>query len=780
MKRFCGVVGKYGVCALLWFTLLGMLLPRSLAQESNAPLVAEVKVIGARRVPEAKVLNEIRTRKGQPLNQETLRNDIRMLDATHRYVVGANAEVLKTPDGVVVNIRVVERAAMDDVIYKGAKHLNDEDLEKLTGLRKNMPMSPALNRLAARNIEKDLQSKGRLFAKVEIEEGDKPEDSRVVFRITEGPVVKIRQIRFEGNQFVSADRLKTQIMSSQAILGISGEYNPAMLENDIAKLLEYYRQFGYFDVKIRREVRWNDDFQTVDLVFVIDEGLRFLIKGVQVSGNKVVGTDALLAHNTVMVGQPFNGTVMQAGLKKMQNEYGQRGYITSRIVPEPIFGEQPGEVTLNYQVAEGQPARVGEIKFVGNSVTRDNVIRRQLQVFPGQLINPTDIAASERNLQRLGIFKMEPERGVAPRISVLEPDQPSEFKDLLVQVEEDRTGSLLFGVGFTSDAGATASITLNERNFDITRIPTSFDDFLHNRAFRGAGQEFRAEIVPGTELSRYTISFREPYLFDTPLSFGTSGYYYTRRFNEYDERRAGGRLSLGQRFTPLWSGNVSFRGENVTIKNVPPWAPEEILEVQGNNTLFAPRLALVRDSRDSFLRPTEGSRYEFSYEQGFGDYTFPILMAEAAHFFTLYERPDGSGRHVLQVKGQVGWAGEDTPVFEKFYAGGQRTLRGFEFRGVGPDINGFKVGGRFMLTGSVEYQIPLLASDRLYAVAFSDFGTVEQDVGIKDFRVSAGAGLRLALPMFGPAPLALDWAFPLVKKDTDDKQVFFIGVALSY
>jgi outer membrane protein insertion porin family len=780
MKRMCGIIGKRGATALLWFALFVICAAAAAAQDQRGPMVTDVQVIGASRTPAGRVLNELRTRQGQPFSEEILRNDIRMLDTTHRYVVGVNAEVVNTPGGVAVVIRVVERATMDDVIYKGAKHLSQEELDKLTGLRKGLPLSPALNRLAARNIEKELRSNGRLFASVEVEEGDKAEDVRVVFRITEGPVVKIRQIRFEGNEFVSGDRLKTQIMSSQSILGLSGEYNPMMLEHDLAKLAEYYRIFGFFDCKVRREIRWNDDAQTVDVVFVIDEGLRYSVKGVQVSGNKNVTTDALLAHNTIMVGQSYNGTVMQAGLKKMQNEYGQRGYIMSRITPEPIYGEQPGDVTVNYQVQEGQPVRAGTINFIGNTVTQDHVIRRQLQIYPGQLINPADIQASERNLARQGIFKFEPERGIAPRVSILEPDVPSEYKDVLVQVDEDRTGSLLFGVGFNSDSGATASVTLNERNFDITRIPTSFDDFLYNRAFRGAGQEFRAEVVPGTDLSRYTVSFREPYLFDTPLSFGASGYYYTRRFNEYDERRAGGRLSLGQRFTPLWQGNISFRGENVTIKNVAPWAPVDILSVQGNNAVFAPRFSLVRDSRDSFLRPTEGSRYEFAYEQGFGDFTFPVVTIDAAHFFTVYERPDGSGRHVIQVKGQAGWAGEDTPVFEKFYAGGQRTLRGFEFRGVGPDKNGFKVGGRFTLSGSVEYQIPLVASDKLYAVVFSDFGTVEENVEIKDFRASVGAGLRLAIPMFGPAPLALDWAFPLSKKDSDDKQAFFIGVALSY
>jgi len=401
------------------------------------------------------------------------------------------------------------------------------------------------------------------------------------------------------------------------------------------------------------------------------------------------------------------------------------------------------------------------------------VIRRQLMVFPGQTLNSPAMRASERNLIRLNIFKTDP----PPLISVLDPDSDSELKDLLVEVHEDKTGSLVFGAGVNSDAGVTGQIVLTERNFDITRFPTSVDDILANRAFRGAGQEFRMEVVPGTELNRFTVSWREPYLFDSPYSLGLSGYYYTRFFEDYDEQRLGGRATIGHRFTPAWSGSISARVEEVEISDVPPFAPPAYQEALGSNMVYAPRVSLVRDTRDSVLRPTEGNMFEVSYEQAFGDFTFPVVMVEDSQFWTVWERPDGSGRHVIVARGQVGWQGDDAPLYERFFAGGFRTLRGFDFRGVGPNENGFFVGGHFQLLGSVEYQIPILQNDMLYAVVFSDFGTVESDVDIKDFRVSAGAGLRIVVPMFGPVPIALDWAYPIVKKDTDETQIFafFVG-----
>jgi outer membrane protein assembly factor BamA len=759
---------------------LGLVLTVALAAGQDSDLrIADVKVAGARRVPEQRVLNEVKVRKDQPYRQDVIREDVRKLDSTQWYY-RVEAEEQRVPEGVVVVFRVIERSTIQEVIYEGTKHLSKKDLESITGLKKGMPMSVAMNKKAVQALRRKYDEIGRLFAEIELVEGGRDEDMRVVFRVTEGPQVQVRDIRFEGNQFVSDARLKTQIDSGESFMGMrgTGKYRPEMLGHDRLKLIEYYRSFGFFDVKIYREVRWNPGHEDVDVVFVVDEGVRYLMDGAEIAGNKRIDDAVLLAHNKLEEGKPFNGQVMQASARRMSDEYGRRGYVTSRVVPDMRFSEEPGSVNIVYQVVEGPPARVGEIYIVGNTVTRDNVIRRQLLVYPGQILSTPEMRASERNLARLNIFKVQPEQGIVPTISIIDPDVASEYKDLLVQVEEDRTGSIVFGAGINSDAGATASIVLNERNFDITRFPTSWDDIVSNRAFRGAGQEFRMEVVPGTELNRLVVSWREPYLFDSTYSLGASGYYYTRNYPDmYDEVRGGGRVSVGHRFSNLWTGNVSFRGENVKIFDFPFYAPEPYQEVGGSNTVLAPRAALSRDSRDSILRPTEGNLFETFLEWGFGSFNYPIVGLTDNQYFTVYERPDGSGRHVIALRGEVAFAGDDTPLFERFYAGGFRTLRGFEFRGVGPVEDGFRIGGMFMLLGSVEYQIPIMANDNLYAVVFSDFGTVETDVEIQNFRVSLGAGIRVVVPMFGPVPIALDLGFPIVKKDTDDTQLisFFVG-----
>jgi outer membrane protein insertion porin family len=359
-----------------------------------------------------------------------------------------------------------------------------------------------------------------------------------------------------------------------------------------------------------------------------------------------------------------------------------------------------------------------------------------------------------------------------------EPLEP--FVDLTPQVEETQTGRLLLGVGINSDAGLIGSIVLDEQNFDLWRWPTSWADIANGTAWRGAGQQFRAEAVPGTEVQRYMIQFREPYLFDTPVSFGVSGFYFDRNYSDWDEQRLGGRVSFGYQLTPDLSTTFSFRGENVNIHDPKVPTPPEVVEVLGDNELYGFKLALAHDTRDSAFLPTEGHLLELGVEQVIGSFDYPIATAEARQYFLLHERPDRSGRHVVSVGGQVGFAGSDTPVYDHFFAGGYSTMRGFDFRGASPQVSGVRVGGEFQLLGSVEYLFPITADDGLRAVAFVDFGTVEPDVRLDDdtFRVAPGIGLRITVPGLGPAPIALDLAVPIAHAAGDEIENFnfFIGV----
>jgi outer membrane protein insertion porin family len=325
-----------------------------------------------------------------------------------------------------------------------------------------------------------------------------------------------------------------------------------------------------------------------------------------------------------------------------------------------------------------------------------------------------------------------------------------------------------------SDAGVNGSIVINQRNFDILRVPTNLDDLFSGKAFRGGGQELRIEAMPGQIFQRYGVTWREPYLFDSNFGLMVSGNYRNVAFPEFIEDRFGGRFSLDYRFQDnnIWRASLNTRIESVNVRNAPFWASKAITDDLGHSTVLGLGAGLNRDTRDSFLLPTQGSVTNLSAEQVLGDYQFPIGTAEHSSFFTLWERKDRSGKHVLALRSQLTVMGENAPVFERIYAGGIRSIRGFTFRGVGPVENNLNIGGTFAFLNTIEYQIPILANDKLYAVAFVDHGTVERNVSIRDYRVSVGAGLRVVVPAMGPLPIALDFAVPINRSPFDTKQLF--------
>jgi len=752
------------------------------AQSPTArPTIANTYVLGTRNIPLEKVMNYILSKPGSVFSVAEAQNDVSRLAMSKLFKAIRPVRTEPTSDGRLnVYFEVVEQPnIVREVIYKHAKHVKTSELEDMTRVRKGMPLDKELNRIACFELLEHLKKEGYYFANVSLEEGFDESHDRVVFNITEGPLVRVRHVEFVGqNELAWADRLRTQIDTSRAVLGTwGGKYNKQMIDSDVNKLEEYYRSNGYLNVRVSRVERFSDDFRFVDVTFHIQENSRYRVADVALQTNaKDFSKEQLLSIVTAKKDDFYNENVVNADTRNLADYGGWRGYpleVRKSITEIP---DSPGMVRVQYQVQEQPQSYVGEVIIVGNTVTQDRVIRRMLGLYPGQVLRYPELRIAERDLARLNIFEMNPDLGIRPTVMAL--DSPTPSKDILVKVQETRTGSLMLGAGINSDNGVVGSIVLNERNFDLFRFPTSFADFFEGRAFRGAGQELRIEAVPGNYVQRYSISIREPYLFDRPYSLLTSGYYRDRVFDEYTEGRLGARVNVGHQFTKEWSGNVGLRGESISVSNIAFGAPDDYTSVEGHSSLVAPSLSVTWDTRDSFLRPTEGGRVELSYEQAFGSNTFPLFNAEASRYFTLWQRPDGSGKHVLALRTQFSYAGSNTPVYERFFAGGFSSIRGFEFRGIGPNTNGFMVGGQFQFINTAEYQIPIKANDRLYAVAFVDSGTVESKFGINDYRVSAGFGLRVAIPALGPVPLAFDFGFPIVKADTDRTQLFSFGVGI--
>ena len=390
-------------------------------------------------------------------------------------------------------------------------------------------------------------------------------------------------------------------------------------------------------------------------------------------------------------------------------------------------------------------------------------------IIRGQNPGPGDIAPPERED---ALINESPYRNQFREI-------PPGWLDIDVNATEGQTGRLMFGAGVNSNAGVVGNFVWDESNFDLFRPPTSWSDVLEGRAWRGGGQRFRLEAAPGDQVSRYALTWTDPYFLYSDYSLSVSGFYFNRYYPDWTEDRLGGRVGIGKQFTPEWSGNVALRLEDVEMRQVRQPVPAIVQPLVGHSFLSTGRISLTHDTRDSAMLPSEGHFFDVGYEQAFNDFNFPKVDTEFRQYFTLHSRPDGSGRQVLTMAGALGWAGDDTPVFERYYAGGFQSFRGFRFRGVTPrDATGFSTGGTFQALGTVEYRIPMTADDMISMVVFSDFGTVDDEVQLSAFRATAGFGARIAIPMMGPVPLAFDFAFPITSEPGDREQIFsfYVGI----
>ncbi len=355
---------------------------------------------------------------------------------------------------------------------------------------------------------------------------------------------------------------------------------------------------------------------------------------------------------------------------------------------------------------------------------------------------------------------------------------PPGWVDLNVRASEGRTGRLMFGAGINSDAGLVGSFVWDETNFDLFNPPTTFADIIEGRAWRGGGQRFRAEAAPGDIVSRYALSWTDPYFLYSDYSLTLSGFYFNRFYPDWKEDRLGGRIGVGRQLTTEWSVNAALRLEEVELSNPTTPTPAVLQDAIGQHFLSTIRGSATHDTRDMAIMPGEGHYFDVAYEQAFGDFSYPRVEAEGRQYFTLFNRPDGSGRQVLTLAGNIGWSGDDTPIFERYYAGGFQSFRGFSYRGVTPRQGGVAVGGTWQMLGSVEYRVPVTADDMINVVAFTDFGTVEEEISLDNFRATAGFGLRVVVPAMGPVPLAFDFAFPIMSQEFDDERIFsfYVGI----
>jgi outer membrane protein insertion porin family len=353
-----------------------------------------------------------------------------------------------------------------------------------------------------------------------------------------------------------------------------------------------------------------------------------------------------------------------------------------------------------------------------------------------------------------------------------------------IVLQEAQTGSIMLSLAVSSDAGLMGRFVYDEQNFDILNAPKGFRLSDWKNAYRGRGQRFRVEAMPGTQVQRYSAGWETPFWLDLDYSFGVNGFYYQRYYSEWNEDRLGGSLTFGKLWTQDISTRLSLGAQNVNIYRgaipVPELIPGWSGSVIGKHPMYNIGLEAIYNTRDSEYMPTEGHMISAKIEQVLGDYQFLRGNIDLRKYFMLRERPDRSGRWVLGLRSSLGVTEGGTPIFERFFGGGFTNLRGFEFRGVSPRTDqGYVMGGCMEFYNSAEVIFPLTADDMIRGSVFIDTGTVESSATKwnENYRVAMGFGLRLTIPMMGPAPIALDFAFPISSAKWDDKQVFSFGMS---
>ena len=763
--------------------------------------VRNVKLTGLTKTDTQLVQNQIRTRAGQPLSPETVREDVQRLNRLGRFKE-INARVVQFDDGSVeISFDFAETPVIRAVDIVGNRQLSNAEISPLVNLLKDTPVDEFQLGAARAAIERLYRDKGYFQATVTIDQKELDEQGTVLFKVAEGERVRVTDIRFEGNNAFKDRQLSPRIKTTTAGIFETGPVDPEQLDKDVASLVEFYHDRGYLDVRADKQVVFAPNGKEAIVKFILDEGPLYTLRSIKAelfgdagelrSGKSpvVFGEPQIAGLMEIKAGDVYSVDKVKKSIDAIKNAYAGMGYVDALVRPFELRDPSSPVVDLLVLLREGERFKTGIVQVKGNTITEKRVILREItDIRPDRPLNMSrekvggrEITDAERRISEINLFDPQP----GSTKLTLQPEDPSNpgHRDVLLEVLETNTGSLSFGVGAGSDSGLIGLLSLKQRNFDISDTPDSFDEIFSGKAFRGAGQEFDITLAPGTDVQNYSISLSDPYLFDTDYSGGVSGFFFKRKYDQYDEGRLGARLSLGRRFGERWVGNLNLRFDNVNISSIAPDAPNELFDVEGSSVVSGISAKLQRTTVDSRLRPTKGSRITAEVEHvgalG-GDYNFTRLTLEHQVFIPVYESFLGY-RTVLSWKTSASYIPDgkgEVPIFERLYLGG-RSLRGFKFRTVSPkgyrhdtgQLGNDGVGGTWLFFTGVELQQPLY-KDVISGVVFIDSGTVTNRPGFAEYRVGVGAGFRISVPQLGPVPLAFDFGIPLLKQPGDQKRLF--------
>jgi len=742
------------------------------AAHQGAPIVRSIDVqyTGPATISRARVLAQIRTKIGLPYSDTVAEDDIRTLYNTGQF---QNVRIFGQPegDGVKVIVAVQTRAMLNEIQIDGATRISPKKLRKNLGVKLNTPLREEDLEKGRQKIVETYQAHG--FNDVDVTVHVEPIDatrgtSRAVYTVNEGIKGSITSVRFEGNAHFSDRVLRKQMKTRQktifAFVDKSGRLDETQLQDDLQKIREFYQNHGYVDVAVRDVRKERTSGGALQIVIVVDEGPLYHVGKISFVGYKATNEQKLRALLKMKEGDVYSAKAIKDDAKAMADAYGSGGYVDLTVIPEssPARG---GLIDLTYRIEEGQRSYVERINIIGNTRTKDKVIRREVLIAPGDVFNTVRVETSKKRLENLGYFsKVETfpvDTGVEGR------------KNLDIQVEEKRTGSLNFGAGFSTVDSLIGFIELTQVNFDITNWPS----------LTGGGQKFRIRLQGGLQRKDAEVVLTEPWFMDRPIAVSFSGFYHEANYlsSLYDQRNYGFSLDVRKGILPYLYATLGYRLENIDAFNIAASASPQLVAETGDSTKSVVTASLVFDRRDNPFLTRRGERITYTWwvagpggtEQIYG------FDVEASKYWHL---PWDTILLVnAEVAGVDSW-GDQTKlvkIYDRLFLGGSNNLRGFEFRDVGPkDEDGEPLGGQSMARVTVEYTFPIIEKAR--GAIFYDTGFVNTnpwDYNFNNVASDIGFGLRLDLPI---GPLRLDYGIPIQQAGNHGSGKFNFNVGYQF
>lgn len=721
--------------------------------------IAGIEIRGNRKIEASVILMQIKSKVGNNFSEADVASDIKTIFKMG-YFLDVTAESTSAPEGKVITFIVQEKGLISDIQIKGNKALSKEDIQEVLTIKTRQNLNQEKIKEDMEKIKTLYDSKGYYNAEIKDKVEQDGNDFRVIFDIKENDRLYVKSITFEGNEAYSSKELKNMMSTSEYGLfhffTDSGLLKRDQLKQDIGKLAAYYFNNGFINAQIG-EPEITIDKKGIYIKIKIKEGKRFKIDKVEVSGDLLEKPrEELLKSLKVKKGDNYNREAIMRDIDFLTQSCNDEGYANADINPQINTRENEQLIDVGYQINKGDLVYINRINISGNNITRDKVIRRQLDIIEGDLYSSSKLRSSYSNLNRLRYFEevdFQTAKG---------PDKKE--MDVNIRVKEKGTGMFMIGAGYSAADQAVVMAQITQQNF------------------LGYGQILSLKASLGSDTNNIDLSFTEPWLFDIPLWCKFDIWKYKKEYDSYTLDTRGAGLTLGY---PLFEKIVGYLGYKLTaddITDVTAIAPLQIIEQEGQMTTSAVTLSLIRDTTNDYIFPSKGTKTSVSVTQAGG-----ILQGDTSYTqysaseFMYFPFPLDI---VLGLKGRIGYIqghdGKKIPIFERYVLGGINSLRGFRY--IGPTNAGTSdvIGGNAMLVFNAEIIFPLIKDAGMKGVIFYDAGNSwnnQYDIG--DLRQSVGLGLRWYSPI---GPLRVEYGRIIDRKglndDSDGRWEFTIGMPM--